>query len=508
MKLWKRLSCFVFLLLLIFPSMATAKEKPLATAFATDGKTEIPFSYPEGLEVINEGRIGTTVYLDENNYVAVCVPGNNRSGTEALRDNMGDAAPVFSLSDDLHVAFVPNVDNHWMPRMDVINVSIDLPEGNGLVLSAFCEYGSTQVYDLLVTIVGSVTDAAPLAQWLNERTATASSLPALAKEVPETMALSPTLVDADGNIVIIDNGILSVYHYATMELLWQAPYEGEEYSVSRNTAPSILAFVTKAEDRFILHRVDTQAKKLESYPLSAQQSGPFYTVRNGAAELCTGTYSLPEKPQGPIHFVQDGILYQNQQGAVRKYAHDLGNAYTFSFPQPVSDVYHAVSSDTMDYIIHSAGTDDSRMICVSGFAKNNEHRFTTALYSPAQVQAALCEALPLEDQLIIAFPSRMISGSFEPMLWISTQGEIIRRQPIEEKNCSLRLRNDGKTDNLYVFLNTAGNAALSLKVYNPQGEIIHQQATERLYPFIDYFCIQDTWYIWNEGKTGLVPLFH
>lgn len=326
------------------------------------------------------------------------------------------------------------------------------------------------------------------------------------ESTPKISTISPALVDQNGNIAVIDDGNIFVYHYATMELLWQASFEGEEFSVSRNTDPSVLSFITKTEDHFILHRVNTQERKRYSYPLVLQQNSPLNTVQNGVTES-RETGSLPEKPQGPFHFVQDGVIYKSRQGTVRKYSFVLQDAYTLAFSQPVSDIYHAVSSDRMDYIIHSAGQDDNRMICVSGFTKNNKHRFTTALYSPSQVQAALCEAIAIGDRLIIAFHPRYTSDPYEPMLWISEQGEIIRRQPIEEKNCSISLRQDGKTDHLYVFLNMDRNTSLHLNVYNQQGERIRRQTTRHSSPFTGYFCIQDTWYIWNDKKTGLVPLF-
>ena len=45
---------------------------------------------------------------------------------------------------------------------------LKLPGGVDVVVASQCLYGDTAVYDLLLTIVGSLTDAAPLQTWLEE----------------------------------------------------------------------------------------------------------------------------------------------------------------------------------------------------------------------------------------------------------------------------------------------------------------------------------------------------
>ena len=40
-------------------------------------------------------------------------------------------------------------------------------DGTGLIVCAYCPYGHTEVYELLLTVLGSITDKAALKDWLN-----------------------------------------------------------------------------------------------------------------------------------------------------------------------------------------------------------------------------------------------------------------------------------------------------------------------------------------------------
>lgn len=53
-------------------------------------------------------------------------------------------------------------------RFVYVEVGLNLPGGVDVVVASQCRYGDTAVYDLLLTIVGSLTDAAPLQTWLEE----------------------------------------------------------------------------------------------------------------------------------------------------------------------------------------------------------------------------------------------------------------------------------------------------------------------------------------------------
>lgn len=53
-------------------------------------------------------------------------------------------------------------------RFVYVEVGLNLPGGVDVVVASQCRYADTAVYDLLLTIVGSLTDAAPLQTWLEE----------------------------------------------------------------------------------------------------------------------------------------------------------------------------------------------------------------------------------------------------------------------------------------------------------------------------------------------------
>lgn len=53
-------------------------------------------------------------------------------------------------------------------RFVYVEVGLNLPGGVDVVVASQCRYGDAAVYDLLLTIVGSLTDAAPLQTWLEE----------------------------------------------------------------------------------------------------------------------------------------------------------------------------------------------------------------------------------------------------------------------------------------------------------------------------------------------------
>lgn len=53
-------------------------------------------------------------------------------------------------------------------RFVYVEVGLNLPGGVDVVVASQCRYGDTAVYDLLLTIVGSLTDAAPLQTWLEK----------------------------------------------------------------------------------------------------------------------------------------------------------------------------------------------------------------------------------------------------------------------------------------------------------------------------------------------------
>lgn len=289
-------------------------------------------------------------------------------------------------------------------------------------------------------------------------------------------------VDRNGDIVVIDDRNVSVHCLDTMELLWQATFEGTEYQVSPFVDQSTISFITKSNDAFLLYYVNAEDKKLECF-------------------------CLADQPVGPVYFVQDGVIYKNRQGTVLKYSFVRGDSYSFSFSEQVIDIYNAVSSPDMDYIIYSAESNESRMVLVSAFSKSNEHVFTTNLYDSKLVKAALCEAITIDNNLIITFYPQRRTDNSVPILWVSENGEVFHKELIENKDCSVHLRKDGSTKKLYVFINVNMDPTIILQTYNQYGQFLNEQSIERYYPFSAYYYVGNTWYMWDEERVNLIPMF-
>lgn len=484
----KKKFCFGFLLLIMISSFfsdALADAEKMNSAYVTNGEENVFFSYPRGYTMINDDLCGTLVYIDDYNYVAVTMAREHQSGIETLHENMNNAKNCIALTDNMHLVAVRASDNHWMPRMDVVNIGINLPDGKGIVISAFAEEGRTDVYSLLLSIVASITEPAPLTQWINEQWVAGEEHQRVSMENDEknrSNSAYSTLADRDGNIAIIGNGTVYTYQYATMELLWQVDFEGYEHSVSRNTNQDALAFVTKDGEKYIAHHVNMHERQLESFPISEQGFIRFY-------------------------FVNDGIIYRNEKNEVKKVSYSTKETNTLMILEPGMDIYDAESSEKIDYIVHTDMGPEGRRICVSGFTKQKEHRFTTDLYDENQAEPALCESIVIDGKFVVVFHPRNSEEAYKPILWVSAEGEIICSEKIDGRDCCINLRSDGKTDNLYAFININRDPTIIMQVYNPQGQMLNRQVTEQSYPFSTYYNLQNGWYIWNEDKTELIAAF-
>ena len=65
--------------------------------------------------------------------------------------------------------FFFTLEEKWEEKRFVyVEVGLNLPGNVDVVVASQCRYGDTAVYDLLLTIVGLLTDAAPLQTWLEE----------------------------------------------------------------------------------------------------------------------------------------------------------------------------------------------------------------------------------------------------------------------------------------------------------------------------------------------------
>ena len=159
----------VLLAIIIFSGvLAEDSDILLSTACVSRGSNRVPFQYPEACRMVDEGSIGTYVYLTESDYVTLMIPKKNLSGTEAVREAIGDFGEILELSDSMNVFAVHGDENHRMPFLDVVEIGVNLPDGTGVMVCTYCPCGQTEVYDLLLTILDSMTDTAVLEDWLND----------------------------------------------------------------------------------------------------------------------------------------------------------------------------------------------------------------------------------------------------------------------------------------------------------------------------------------------------
>ena len=142
------------------------ESQSVSTGFVSRGSVRIAFQYPTECEIVDEGSIGTSVYLNETDYVTLMIPKKKRSGTAAVFENIGDGEFVTELSENMNVFAVHGDTNHRMPGLDVVEAGINLPDGTGMVACTYCRYGHTEVYDLLLKILDSITDTTALKGWL------------------------------------------------------------------------------------------------------------------------------------------------------------------------------------------------------------------------------------------------------------------------------------------------------------------------------------------------------
>ena len=165
----KRVLSALMALLLLIPAAASAEEAPmLLESYASRGARQVTFAYPEGCTVEVEDKIGTMVFMDDETYVVVVVTHKGSSGIDEIREAIGDSSLILTLSDDMQLYATHGIPNFPWMGSDIVEVGINLPGGVDVVVTAQCLYGDTAVYDLLLTIVASLTDAAPLQTWLEE----------------------------------------------------------------------------------------------------------------------------------------------------------------------------------------------------------------------------------------------------------------------------------------------------------------------------------------------------
>ena len=140
---------------------------PLSETSATNGVHEVTFSYPEGLEIMQDGKWGTTVFLRDYVYVIVTVLPDDVTPEEDFAERIYPEQLTI-LDDTLSLG---SFHNEYAARQyyDVVEVGVALPDGPDVILHATCLVGETDVYDLLLTVLSSmIDDITPVEEWLEE----------------------------------------------------------------------------------------------------------------------------------------------------------------------------------------------------------------------------------------------------------------------------------------------------------------------------------------------------
>ena len=163
------ISLLLALIVALLPILpCNADEIPaMSTGYVSRGSTRVAFQYPAGCEIVDEGSIGTLLYLTESDYISLMIPKGKMSGTAAVHDYIGDFSEITELSETMNVFAVHGDENHRMSYLDVVEIGVNLLDGTGLIVCAYCPYGHTEVYDLLITVLSSITNTTVLDNWLN-----------------------------------------------------------------------------------------------------------------------------------------------------------------------------------------------------------------------------------------------------------------------------------------------------------------------------------------------------
>ena len=170
---------FAFLLALVLGLLGTegamAEEDvqdilpPLSETSATNGVHEVTFSYPSELEIMQDGKAGTLVFLRDYVYVAVVALPEGITPVEDIVDKCG-TDDLTILNDTLSIMSIHDEYGHGSKvHYDIVEVGVTLPNEPNVIIVATCLVGETDVYDLLLTVLSSmIDDITPVEEWLEE----------------------------------------------------------------------------------------------------------------------------------------------------------------------------------------------------------------------------------------------------------------------------------------------------------------------------------------------------
>lgn len=168
----RSLSMLLWLMMLTIRISCLAEPIPeplLAQALAVNGTRAVAFSYPAACQATPDGHFGTYIHLKDDAYVVVVLLEEGRSITQRFEETKAPETEIIQLAENLYL--LPWLDNigyglpGW-PVLDILEVGVALPDGRSIIVQSTFPDGDAGIYDVLLTILASITDATPLADWM------------------------------------------------------------------------------------------------------------------------------------------------------------------------------------------------------------------------------------------------------------------------------------------------------------------------------------------------------
>ncbi len=164
----RQMLLFLIIVVLLCPFSFAEDAIDYKTYTVRNGSRSIDFSYPSYCSIEDEDVLGVIVRMDASNYIAISIPKRNKSGTEKLHDNIGDAEEIFKLSENIHVSAVHGDENHYAPNTDIVEVGMNLENGTGAIINITCPFGQTDIYEIATVIINSITTEDVFEKWLTD----------------------------------------------------------------------------------------------------------------------------------------------------------------------------------------------------------------------------------------------------------------------------------------------------------------------------------------------------
>ena len=156
--------------LMLLCSAALAEQPLLINAEVTNGVRTMTFRYPDGCTVTEDGAHGTFVHLNDEAYAVVVLLEEGKSITGSFEETKAPEMEILRLSETMELLVCRDKTGHGVPgwpALDIVEVGVTLADGRCVIVQSTCPSGDTEIYPVLVTILGSITDTQPLQRWLD-----------------------------------------------------------------------------------------------------------------------------------------------------------------------------------------------------------------------------------------------------------------------------------------------------------------------------------------------------